>query len=298
MGVRRPLSCAASGQSTGASAVSPSASATWIQPGRDRYAFPQRLVTRETPATAPKPCGRSPGRHEGARSGRAPAFRLSKKSPESELIPGRHKPRPVRRATRLPWMSSAPRPGGWTAAYLWRCCWAARQYATIMVSRWPPPRCSFRCGIRAFTPRLLASPDRSELHKRSSSPRPQFPMSSGRHLRNSPYQTPFPRHLLTSLTTIDSHVHPLNPTRFRKPRLDGDAVLRRAFGIDEFNAGVIRLGFASIVYVQVDATPDEWRSDCRARSATVEWAKLVVVAAVAVGSITTGVSRQLRNCCR
>jgi len=39
---------------------------------RVRQAFPQLLVTLETPANAPKPCGRSPGRPKGARSGRAP----------------------------------------------------------------------------------------------------------------------------------------------------------------------------------------------------------------------------------
>jgi len=50
-----------------------------LTPGRVRYAFPQLLVTLETPANAPKPCGRSPGRPKGARSGRAPRFPAFKK---------------------------------------------------------------------------------------------------------------------------------------------------------------------------------------------------------------------------
>ena len=47
---------------------------------RVRQAFPQLLVTLETPATAPKPCGRSPGRPKGARSGRAPRCPALKKA--------------------------------------------------------------------------------------------------------------------------------------------------------------------------------------------------------------------------
>jgi hypothetical protein len=46
---------------------------------RVRQAFPQLLVTLDTPANAPKPCGRSPGRPKGARSGRAPRFPAFKK---------------------------------------------------------------------------------------------------------------------------------------------------------------------------------------------------------------------------
>ena len=47
---------------------------------RVRQAFPQLLVTLDTPANAPKPCGRSPGRPKGARSGRAPRFPAFKKA--------------------------------------------------------------------------------------------------------------------------------------------------------------------------------------------------------------------------
>ena len=45
-----------------------------LPPARVRQAFPQLLVTLATPANAPKPCGRSPGRPNGARSGPAPRF--------------------------------------------------------------------------------------------------------------------------------------------------------------------------------------------------------------------------------
>ncbi len=47
---------------------------------RVRQAFPQLLVTLETPANAPKPCGRSPGRPKGARSGPARRFPALKKA--------------------------------------------------------------------------------------------------------------------------------------------------------------------------------------------------------------------------
>ena len=45
-----------------------------LTPARVRQAFPQLLVTLGTPANAPKPCGRSPGRPPGARSGPAPRY--------------------------------------------------------------------------------------------------------------------------------------------------------------------------------------------------------------------------------
>ena len=43
-----------------------------LTPARVRQAFLQLLVTLGTPANPPKPCGRSPGRPLGARSGPAP----------------------------------------------------------------------------------------------------------------------------------------------------------------------------------------------------------------------------------
>ena len=51
-----------------------------LTPARVRQAFPQLLVTLGTPANAPKPCGRSPGRPKGARSGPAPRFPALKKA--------------------------------------------------------------------------------------------------------------------------------------------------------------------------------------------------------------------------
>lgn len=51
-----------------------------LTPNRVRRDFPQLLVALGTPANAPKPCGRSPGRPLGRRSGRAPRFPALKKS--------------------------------------------------------------------------------------------------------------------------------------------------------------------------------------------------------------------------
>jgi hypothetical protein len=51
-----------------------------LTPGRVRQAFPQLLVTLGTPANPPKPCGRSPGRPIGRRSGPAPRFPALKKA--------------------------------------------------------------------------------------------------------------------------------------------------------------------------------------------------------------------------
>jgi hypothetical protein len=51
-----------------------------LTPARVRQAFPQLLVALGTPAAAPKPCGRSPGRPRGARSGPAPRYPALKKA--------------------------------------------------------------------------------------------------------------------------------------------------------------------------------------------------------------------------
>src|SRR5215210_6525560 len=51
-----------------------------LTPARVRQAFPQLLVALGTPAAAPKPCGRSPGRPKGARSGPAPRYPVCNKA--------------------------------------------------------------------------------------------------------------------------------------------------------------------------------------------------------------------------
>jgi hypothetical protein len=51
-----------------------------LTPARVRQGFPQLLVTLGTPADSPKPCGHSPGRPPGARSGPAPRFPAIKKA--------------------------------------------------------------------------------------------------------------------------------------------------------------------------------------------------------------------------
>jgi hypothetical protein len=51
-----------------------------LTPARVRQAFPQLLAVLDTPAEAPKPCGRSPGRPIGRRSGPAPRCPAIKKA--------------------------------------------------------------------------------------------------------------------------------------------------------------------------------------------------------------------------
>jgi hypothetical protein len=51
-----------------------------LTPARVRQAFPQLLAALGTPANPPKPCGRSPGRPRGARSGPAPRYPALKKA--------------------------------------------------------------------------------------------------------------------------------------------------------------------------------------------------------------------------
>ncbi|MDP9353026.1 MAG: transposase [Chloroflexota bacterium] len=53
--------------------------AVGLTPCRVRRGFPALLVTLGSPASAPKPCGRSPGRPKGSRSGRAPRYPALKK---------------------------------------------------------------------------------------------------------------------------------------------------------------------------------------------------------------------------
>ncbi len=51
-----------------------------LTPARVRQGFPQLLAVLETPANAPQPCGRSPGRPLGCRSGPAPRYPALKKA--------------------------------------------------------------------------------------------------------------------------------------------------------------------------------------------------------------------------
>ena len=51
-----------------------------LTPGRVRRALPALLLALGTPARAPQPCGRSPGRPKGRRSGPAPRHPASKKA--------------------------------------------------------------------------------------------------------------------------------------------------------------------------------------------------------------------------
>jgi hypothetical protein len=51
-----------------------------LTPARVRQAFPQLLVALDTPTDVPKPCGRSPGRPSGRRSGPAPRCPAIKKA--------------------------------------------------------------------------------------------------------------------------------------------------------------------------------------------------------------------------
>jgi hypothetical protein len=53
---------------------------TVLTPYRVRRAFPQLLATLATPAEPPKPCGRSPGRPNGTRSGPAPRYPALKRT--------------------------------------------------------------------------------------------------------------------------------------------------------------------------------------------------------------------------
>ncbi len=53
---------------------------TRLTPGRVQRGFSTLLLALGTPADAPKPCGRSPGRPQGKRSGRAPRYPAVKKA--------------------------------------------------------------------------------------------------------------------------------------------------------------------------------------------------------------------------
>jgi hypothetical protein len=83
-----------------------------LTPGCVRQAVPQLLVTLGTPANAPKPCGRSPGRPKGARSGRAPRFPALKKPPDfvTPLSPSQNWPS-IRWLGRCSWLKGKLRTG-------------------------------------------------------------------------------------------------------------------------------------------------------------------------------------------
>ncbi len=52
----------------------------WLTPARVQRGFSALLLALGTPADAPKPCGRSPGRPQGRLSGRAPRYPVVKKA--------------------------------------------------------------------------------------------------------------------------------------------------------------------------------------------------------------------------
>jgi L-fuconolactonase len=54
---------------------------------------------------------------------------------------------------------------------------------------------------------------------------------------------------------VDSHVHLWDPTRFRMPWLDGNAVLEQPYGLADFRAHSQGVAVEGIVYLQVEVTP-------------------------------------------
>ncbi|GAC1315066.1 MAG: amidohydrolase family protein [Chloroflexota bacterium] len=115
------------------------------------------------------------------------------------------------------------------------------------------------------------------------------------------------------MTIVDSHVHLWDPSRFRMPWLDNDTTLRRAFGLDDFDAASAGLDVDKLVYVQVDTTPAyglleaRWAAahagkDARV-AAVVAWAPIedgatvrtYLDALVQVGPVIRGVRRLIQS---
>jgi L-fuconolactonase len=111
---------------------------------------------------------------------------------------------------------------------------------------------------------------------------------------------------------VDSHLHLWDPARFRMPWLDGDELLEKPFGLQEFRQHTAGIDVAAMVYLQVDVDPAyglleaEWAAAQAAQDPRIQgivpWAPLehgervrtILEALVPISPLIKGVRRLLQ----
>src|SRR5438094_7732248 len=75
---------------------------------------------------------------------------------------------------------------------------------------------------------------------------------------------------------VDSHVHLYDPDNIRMPGFDGNAVLNRRYGLEEFRAHTAGIPIEGLVFAEVNVAPQyalieaQWVADLAAKDPLIK----------------------------